>query len=161
MKYICKAMLLLALTGILPLASAEESEFPFASQINARQSVMTLYGYNLGLLGAMAKGSMPYDAKIAKEAAENLLSISRMKNSTMWPAGSDMDAPGLANKTGAKANMWSSFPEVGEKHQTLSENLTTMSVVAGDGVDAIRANIGSVGKACKGCHEQFRQEEED
>lgn len=161
MRYISKAILLLALVGILPLASAEDNESPFESQINARQSVMTLYGYNLGLLGAMAKGSMPYDAKIAKDAAHNLLSISQMKNSTMWPAGSDIDAPGLASKTGAKANMWSSFPEVGEKHQTLTENLTNMSLVAGDGVEAIRTNIGSVGKACKGCHEQFRQEEED
>jgi cytochrome c556 len=161
MKYISKAILLFVLAGTLPLASAEENDIPFASQINARQSVMTLYGYNLGLLGAMAKGTMPYDAKIAKEAAQNLLSVSQMKNSTMWPAGSDLDAPGLANKTGAKANMWSSFPEVGEKHQALTENLTKMSLVAGDGVDAIRTNIGSVGKACKGCHEQFRQEEED
>jgi cytochrome c556 len=161
MKYLSKAVLFFALTGILPLASAEENDFPFASQINARQSVMTLYGYNLGLLGAMAKGTMPYDAKIAKEAAQNLLSVSQMKNSTMWPAGSDLDAPGLANKTAAKANMWSSFPEVGEKHQTLSKNLTNMSLVAGDGVEAIRANIGSVGKACKACHEEFRQEEED
>ena len=161
MKIISKAVLLFTLAGILPFAYAEENDVPFASQINARQSVMTLYGYNLGLLGAMAKGTMPYDAKIATEAAQNLLSVSQMKNSTMWPAGSDIDAPGLANKTGAKANLWSSFPEVGEKHQALTENLTNMSLVAGDGVEAIRANIGSVGKACKACHEQFRQEEED
>ena len=161
MKYLSKAVLVFALAGILPFASAEESDVPFESQINARQSVMTLYGYNLGLLGAMAKGSMPYDAKVATDAAHNLLSISQMKNSTMWPAGSDIDAPGLANKTGAKANIWSSFPEVGEKSQALTENLTTMSLVAGDGVDAIRTNIGSVGKACKACHEEFRQEEED
>ena len=101
MKNIGKAILLCVLAGMLPLASAEENDVPFASQINARQSVMTLYGYNLGLLGAMAKGTMPYDAKIANEAAQNLLSVSQMKNSTMWPAGSDLDAPGLANKTGA------------------------------------------------------------
>jgi cytochrome c556 len=161
MKYISKAILLFVLAGILPIASADEKDFPFASQINARQSGMTLYAYNLGLLGAMAKGSTPYDAKIATEAAHNLLSVSLMKNSTMWPAGSDIDAPGLANKTRAKNKIWSNFPEVGEKHQTLTENLTNMSLVAGDGVEAIRANIGSVGKACKGCHEQFRQEKED
>ena len=161
MKYLSKAVLLFTLAGILPLAYAEENDVPFASQINARQSVMTLYGYNLGLLGAMAKGSMPYDAIIAKEAAQNLMSVSQMRNSTMWPAGSDIEAPGLANKTAAKANLWSSFPEVEEKHQALTENLTNMSLVAGDGVEALRANIGSVGKACKGCHEQFRQEEED
>jgi cytochrome c556 len=161
MKYFSKTVLLFVLVGIFPIASADENDFPFSSQINARQSGMTLYGYNLGLLGSMAKGTTPYDAKIATEAAHNLLSISAMKNSTIWPVGSDIDAPGLANKTAAKANIWSSFPEIGEKHQALTESLTKMSLVAGDGVEAIRANIGSVGKACKACHEQFRQEDEN
>jgi cytochrome c556 len=160
MNYFSKTILLFVLAGIFPIASADENDFPFASQINARQSSMTLNAYNLGLLGAMAKGTTPYDAKIATEATQNLLSISAMKNSTMWPGGSDLDAPGLANQTAAKAIIWSNFPEVGEKHQALTDSLTKMSLVAGDGVEALRANIGSVGKACKACHERFRQDDD-
>ncbi len=161
MKYICTAILLFTFAGFFPLASADEDEFPFALQINGRQASMFLYRYNLGLLGSMAKGSTPYDAQIATEAAHNLLSVANMKNSTMWPAGSDIDAPGLANRTEAKANIWANFEDMGNKHQALTENLTKMSLVAGDGVEAIRANIGSVAKACKACHEQYRLEDED
>jgi len=154
-------ILLVVMYGFFPtVVTADEAEFPFASQINARQSSMTLYGYNLGLLGAMAKGSMPYDAKIATDASYNLLQIVNMRNSTMWPAGSDSGAPGLEGETAAKAVMWSNFPEVGEKHQALTEALTEMSQVAGNDVDGIRATIGGVADACKACHERFREPED-
>jgi len=162
MKKITILTLLAVIYGVFPaVITADEAEFPFASQINARQASMTLYRYNLGMLGAMAQGSIPYDAKIATDASHNLLQITNMRNPTMWPAGSDTGAPGLADKTAAKTVMWSNFPEVGEKHHALTEALKEMSLVAGNGVDGIRATIGSVGKACKACHERFRVPEEE
>ena len=161
MKKLSTLILLTILAGFFPaVATADEEDSPFASQIDARQSSMTLYRYNLGLLGAMAKGDTTYDAKLATDATHNLLSLVNLRNSTMWPAGSDADAPGLADKTAAKAAIWSNFPEVGEKHQALTEAITEMSLVAGDGVDGIRATIGTVGKACKACHEEFRVPED-
>lgn len=131
-------------------------DFPFKKQIQARQSFMQVYAFNLGLLGAMAKGEADYDAKLAGAAANNLLAAAKMDNSAMWPAGSDAGADGLKDKTRAKTKIWSSFPEVGEKHQALTDALTTMAAEAGNGLDAVRANIGAVGDGCKGCHEPFR-----
>jgi cytochrome c556 len=132
----------------------------FERQIEARQSFMRVYAFNMGLLGAMAKGDSPYDAEHAKDVAENLLANAKMKNSAMWPGGSDADAPGLRGATRAKAVIWSSFPEVGEKHQALTDALTEMVAVAGDGLDAVRSNMGAVGKGCKGCHDSFRVPED-
>lgn len=145
-----------SLLGLAALAAFAQEKSTFETQIEARQSFMRVYAFNLGLLGSMAKGETPYDAQRATDAAENLLANAKMKNGAMWPAGSDEDAPGLAGVTRAKAVIWSSFPEVGEKHQALTDALTEMVAVAGDGLDAVRSNMGAVGNGCKGCHEPFR-----
>ena len=131
-------------------------DFPFKKQIKARQAFMQIYAYNLGLLGAMAKGEAEYDAEVASGAAKNLLSLVQMNNSTMWPQGSGADGDGLAGKTRAKGEIWGNFPEVGEKHKALADALGKMAGEAGNGLDAVKANMGAVGKGCKGCHESFR-----
>jgi cytochrome c556 len=148
------------LLGLATFVTFAQDVSKFENQIEARQSFMRVYAFNLGLLGSMAKGETPYDAQRAGDAAENLLANAKMKNSAMWPAGSDEDAPGLGGVTRAKAVIWSSFPEVGEKHQALTDALTEMVSVAGNGLDAVRSNMGAVGKGCKGCHEAFRVPEE-
>lgn len=142
--------------GLFGFMSAYAEDFPFQKEIKARQSFMQVYSYNLGLLGAMAKGESPYDSKIAMGAANNLLAAAQMDNSTMWPAGSDASADGLADKTRAKSEIWSTFPEISEKHKALTSALTEMVADAGNGLDAVRAKMGAVGDGCKGCHESFR-----
>ena len=73
-------------------------DYPYKKEIEARQAVMRIYAFNLGLLGAMAKGEAEYDAKLATAAANNLLATTNMDNSAMWPPGSDADADGLAGE---------------------------------------------------------------
>ncbi len=128
----------------------------FDKQIKARQSFMQIYAFNLGLLGAMAKGEADYDAELASAAANNLLAASKMKNGAMWPKGSDASAPGLADKTRAKPDVWTQYPKVTEKIEALTVALTKMAAEAGNGLDAVKANMGPVGQGCKGCHELAR-----
>lgn len=136
-------------SALLITTSAIAEEYAFKKQLKARQSFMQVYAYNLGLLGAMAKGGAEYDAEIANSAA-------KMENSPMLSAGSGADDDGLADKTRAKAEIWSSFPEVGEKHKNLTTALTNMAEQAGIRLDAVKANMGTVGDGCKGCHENIR-----
>ena len=80
----------LATAGIvLALGLAAQGGFaadePFAKEIKARKAVMQIQAFNLGILGAMAKGEMPYDAKLAQDAADNLNAAVNMKNGAMWP----------------------------------------------------------------------------
>lgn len=156
-KEICKTACALTFGLILATTAVAKDDFPFQKQIEARQSFMQVYAYNLGLLGAMAKEEEPYDAKIASAAANNLLAASKMDNSTMWPKGSDADSKGLnKNLTRAKPDIWEDFPKVGEKHKALSDALTKMAAVAGNGLGEVKANMGDVGDGCKGCHKPFR-----
>lgn len=154
-KTILVAMVTLALGTSTYFAIAAD-EVAFAREIKARQSFMQVYAFNLGILGAMAKGEKPYDADMASAAANNLLAASKMSNGAMWPAGSDLGADGLEGVTWAKPEIWTTYPEIGEKGKALTEALTSMAAVAGDGLDAVRGNMGGVGDGCKGCHESFR-----
>ena len=155
-----KKKLLVALAtvalGATTFVTFAQEEYPYQNQIEARQALMNVYRFNLGLLGAMAKGEMPYEAGMASDAANNLLAASSMRNGAMWPAGSDMSAPGLADMTAAKPEIWSNMSDVGEKSRALRAAAEAMSAAAGDGLDALRSNMGAVGDGCKGCHESFR-----
>ena len=73
-----KATLIAGLAAASVIASAglglaqEEKKNPV---VEARQSLMHLYAFNLGLLGGMAKGEIEYDAEAAGAAASNLAAL--------------------------------------------------------------------------------------
>ncbi|MEP3278943.1 MAG: cytochrome c [Stappiaceae bacterium] len=124
--------------------------------IKARQAVMQIYSFNLGQLGAMVKGEVDYDAELASIIAKDLLAAANMDNRAMWPQGSGEDAyPG---KTRALPALWSTFPKVLEKQAALRTAAEKLAAEAGNGVEAIKANMGGVGGSCKGCHDDFRAE---
>lgn len=160
-----KKTLLVALAsvalGVTAAGSFAQEETPFANQIKARQSFMQLYRFNIMTLGGMARGDIEYDADLASGAAGNMLAASKMSNGPMWPAGSDSSAPGLAGVTAAKADIWANMSMVGEKSQALSAALEAMAAVAGDGLGAVRANMGAVGDGCSGCHDNYRESDDD
>ncbi len=145
-----------AIAAMIAMTAALADQHKFADEIQARQSLMQVYRFNLGVLGSMAKGDREYDAELAAAAAGNLLAVSNMKNAAMWPAGSSEEGEGLADHTAAKEANWSNYPLVMEKQKAMRAALETMAAEAGNGLDAVRANIGAVGKGCKGCHEDFR-----
>ncbi|MBO6562916.1 MAG: cytochrome c [Nisaea sp.] len=122
--------------------------------IDARNAQMTLYSWNLGMLGGMAKGTVEYDAAKASAAASNLAALSAMSSQGLWPEGSDSTA--MAGKTRALPEIWSTYPAVAEKGAALKEAAAKLAQVAGNGLDALKGGVGDVGKACGDCHKQFR-----
>ncbi len=129
-----------------------------SKQVGARQAVMKLYGFYMGTLGGMAKGQIDYDAKVASGAAKSLHNLATLDSGAMWPAGSGRDK--LGQVTRAKAEIWSTYPEVAKKSQALNAALENMVKVAGSGLDGLRGGIGDVGNACGACHKQFRHKKE-
>jgi cytochrome c556 len=67
------------------LSSAAVVAADIEDTIKARQSLMQLYAFNLGLVGDMAKGKSEYDAEIAANVAQNLLVLAKLKTDPMWP----------------------------------------------------------------------------
>ena len=122
--------------------------------VEARNAQMKLYSWNLGMLGGMAKGSIEYDAKKAKEAADNLHALSSLSQQGMWPEGSDNFA--MEGKTRALPEIWTTYPAISEKGKALTDAAGALAKVAGNGLDALKGGVGDVGKVCGGCHKQFR-----
>ncbi len=143
----------LALCVAVQGGSADATE-PFDKEIKARKAAMQVQALNIGILAAMAKGEMPYDAKKAQDAADNLNAAVNMKNGAMWPEASDLGA--LGNRTRAKPEAWTKYPMVAEQSKLLKAAAATMAAEAGNGLDAVKANLKAVGEGCGGCHKIAR-----
>lgn len=148
---------MLVAIGLTLAFSASAAKDPNEKAIKARQSVMKLQSWYAGPLFQMAKGDMDYDAAMAKTYAEHLNMMANVEGGAMWPEGTDNGA--YAGKTRALVEIWTTWPAVGEKDQALKDAAAALVAVAGDGLDALRSKIGPVGKACKGCHDDFRAEQ--
>jgi len=152
MKTVLKTLTCAAILGTL--AWSAQADKATEGAIKARQSLMQIYSFNLGKLGAMAKGEADYDADLAAALAKNLLAAAQMDNRLMWPQGSGNDA--YADKTRAMPAIWTTYPKVSEKHAALTAAAEKLAAVAGNGLDAVKTNLGAVGGGCKGCHDDFR-----
>lgn len=129
---------------------------PFDSAIKARQGLMDNYAFNLGMLGGMAKGAIPYDAAQAKAAADNLVTLTTLNEGAYWPKGSDMDAMKDNDvKTHALPAIWEKKDDFMGHIKTLHDAAMKMQAAAGS-QEGIRGAIGAVGGACGGCHKAFR-----
>ena len=101
MKKTLAALSGIALAASLATTAIGQDDRALKAAVDARQGLMDLYAFNLGLLGGMAKGDIAYDADAASKAAGNLAALSRLDGSRMWPPGSDNGA--LGDETAALA----------------------------------------------------------
>ena len=147
---------ILVAVGLTLALSASAAKDPNEKAIKSRQAVMALQSWYAGPLFTMAKGDMEYDAEMAGTYAAHLNMMANLDGGPMWPPGTDNGA--YAGKTRALPEIWSTYPAVGEKDQALKDAAAALAEVAGGGLDALRSKIGAVGKACKGCHDDFRAE---
>jgi cytochrome c556 len=123
--------------------------------MKARDAQMDLYAFNLGLLGDMAKGAVAYDADAAQAAASNLAALTALDQSRLWPEGSDE----MSVETRAKVEIWDNMDDFMAKGDDLMKAAAAMADAAGNGVEAIQAQIGAVGGACGACHKAYRAPE--
>jgi cytochrome c556 len=150
-RFVKSALISVATSAVFAVGvQAADMEKP----VKARQSVMTLYSFYMGQLGGMAKGNIEYDAKTAQGAAEALHALATMDTGKMWAPGSSR--ADIGEMTRAKAEIWTTYPEIGKKAQDLTMALDGLVKVAGSGLDGLKGGIGPVGKACGGCHKEFR-----
>jgi len=157
MKMKIASNICLLVIGITLSATAYSARDPLKNAIKARQAEMQLRQFNLGPLFGMAKGKIDYDAEMANKLAGNLKLMLDLDNGRAWAQGSDNE--NYAGKTRALPNIWTTYPEIADYGKKFAMAVNEMAAVAGDGRDALKSKLGAVGKACKGCHDEFREEE--
>lgn len=139
----------------LAAGTAIASDGPHDKAIKARQAMFQLYSFSVGTLSGMAKGKIEYDAVLAAELANNLNAAANLGQSAFWPAGSDNSNAENA-RTRALPKIWETFPAITENTDELKSAAAVLAENAGNGLDALKAGMGDVGKACKGCHDKYR-----
>jgi cytochrome c556 len=121
--------------------------------VKQRQAVMTLQGKYFGPMVAMARGKAPYDAAVVRRNAGFLDNLSRMAWDGFGPSTRGVDV-----KTRALPAIFDNSAAF-KKAASRLENETSKLVAVSRGGDeaAVKAQIGAVGKACGGCHDDFRE----
>jgi cytochrome c556 len=119
--------------------------------VKQRQAVMTLQGKYFGPLAAMAQGKAPYNADIVRRNAAFLDNLSRMPWDGFDPSTKEVKSAALP----AIYEQPDTFKEAAARLENEVHKLYEVSR-SGDEA-AVKAQIGAVGKACGGCHENFRE----
>lgn len=135
--------------GVATVAEAQQNRA--AQQIKYRQAVYTVLGTQFGIMGGMAQGRTPWDAKAFATAADRAAFISTVAPDT-FPAGSESGAP-----TKAKAEIWQNADEFGRMMRDLQDKTRTLAAAAKSGDQgAAKAALGAAGETCKACHKKYK-----
>lgn len=145
------ATALCALIAATPAATLAQD---FENQIRARQGQMRVQAVNLGVLGAMARGNMPYDAEAAQAAADNLAAIATIDQRFHWPEGSSLFD---VDNTRAMPEIWDDFDAFMAEWDAFGAAAAELQAVAGAGLEAMGPGLRTMGQSCGSCHEQFQQ----
>jgi cytochrome c556 len=142
---------------LVSLAAAVAAQGAFAQakpedEIKYRQSAFTVMARSFGLLGAMAAGKAPFDAKKAADAADVLAVVHPLPFTAFGP-GTDK-----GGNTKAKPEIWQKTEEFNKDADAMKAEIPKLVAAAKGGqLDAIKAAFGPVGQTCKACHDSFKE----
>ncbi|NEK22222.1 cytochrome c [Sulfitobacter sp. JBTF-M27] len=141
--------------GVAVIATASIAGSHSSEKLNpavaARQHQMQIVGYSIGILGAVAKGEMEYDAAMVSSAAKNLNALAQLDRASLWIEGTEQ---GATAGTRAKAEIWSDPDGFAEKFEALAD--ASAALIDASDAAAVGAGMGDLGGSCKGCHEKYR-----
>ena len=145
---------LIGVVGASSIAADQTNNRAAAFAIKYRQSVYTVMYGNFAPLGAMVKGTAPYDAAKFTQRAERVAYLAQLAGEA-FPAESQSGAT-----TAAKPEIWTNRAEFDKLMKNWQDKTVALAKVANGGnLDAIKPAFGAVVEACKACHDKFRVEE--
>ncbi len=144
----------LAAFAIFGLAIAVPATAQFRNAeaaVEYRKSAFTVMGNHFARIGAMVKGDTPYNAAAATASADVVAMMSKL------PYEAFVEGTSGTKKGSPKPNVWTErakFDDLATKLQAETVKLATASRT--NNLDAVKPAFAEVGKACKACHDDFR-----
>jgi cytochrome c556 len=156
-----KRLISIGLAAALSVASfhAVAAEGPPSPEDQAKASIQTRQGlfkvmaFSYRAVGGMLRNQIPFDAAVAQKAAERVVDLGGF-----IPDLFQADTRKFTDtKTTALEGIWNSQADFKVKADDLVKAATAMVAAAktGDKAETLKA-AGAVGKACGGCHDQYR-----
>jgi cytochrome c556 len=145
------ALAFAVITGALSAPAFAQFAKP-EDAIKYRQSAFFIMAQNVGRIGAMAQGRVPFDAKVAAESAATAEFMSKLP----WSAFGDGTQKGSI-PTRAKSEIWSEKAKFDGLSDRLQAEMSKLNAAAKSGsLDNIKAAMGGVGATCKACHDDYQ-----
>lgn len=151
-----KALLTLLASSLLVSFSAisnpATSEKQAKSAVEFRQSILKLVRSNVGALGGMAKGAIPFDAETMQRNGKRIEQLSLMMEDYFV-----VDTRGFDLSTDALPKLWDNKDDFNGKIVDLTNAAKNLQTAAGSGDEGqYKAAISQVFKTCKGCHDSYK-----
>jgi len=122
--------------------------------ILARQDLMKNTRDAAKVIGGMLKGEQPFDAEAAMTALETWKETATTVGD-LFPEGSE-----TGHDTEAKATIWTDRAGFEAKLADFGTSVDAAIAAKPADLEALKAAAGPVFQTCKGCHEEYRVEEE-
>lgn len=117
-----------------------------------RQAIFTLVKSNVGILGAMNKGAIPFDAEAMQTNAMRIEQLSLMLQDYFAT-----DTSGFDVETAALDKVWKNQADFNDKINALTLAASNLNKVAKAGdASKYKPAIGQIFKSCKGCHDNYK-----
>ncbi|NQZ89951.1 MAG: cytochrome c [Colwellia sp.] len=156
MKLFTKVALASVITVLAAGAMANSAKSMKHAQkaTDLRQSIFSLLSSNMGPLGGMARGKIPFDAeKVGKHA----LRINQLSKMIADYTRTDTSAHKV--ETEALDKIWSQPDDFAKRIKDLTKASANLQKAALSGKEGLmKKAIGGVGKTCGGCHDDFKAE---
>lgn len=146
-------------TLVLAAGTTAYAQMKPEDAIRARQGIMRVVGLNFGPVAGMAQDKIPFNKDAFVANATRLESVWAMDASRFFTPGTDKPVSGskIAGFTDVKPEVWSDPKKFKQAFDDNTAAITKLAAAARSGDEkAMKAAAGNVGKACKGCHDDFR-----
>ncbi|CAN7372262.1 c-type cytochrome [Mesorhizobium caraganae] len=123
----------------------------FADPILDRQGLMKERGKLVGGLSKIAKGEADFDAAAVLTALQALqVNAEKVDVDALFPAGSD------SGDTTASPKIWQDMAGFKTTNEKYVADVKAAVAAAPADVDALKAQIGTLGSDCGTCHQTYR-----
>ena len=144
----------IAISSFGAAAQAAKSEKQAQKATELRQAIFKILGANMGPLGGMARGKVPFDAAQVAVNAERINQMSKMIVDF-----TQTDTRSFNVGTEALDKVWQDRAGFEQRAKDLTNASATLQNVATSGDEtAIKKAIAGVGKTCGGCHDDFKKD---
>ena len=128
--------------------------------VETRQAGFTFMAWNMGRIKANLQGD--YNAEEVKAAARAIASISNSGLGMLFIPGSEKSTEDFETKVKPELFAPENREQVGKLARDLAMASRELAVAAEKGDPAaVKAALGSTGRTCKACHDEFRMEDDD
>ena len=148
--------LVLALFTVSPAFAQDAPSDAEMAQAAAetRQGLFKVIVSYFGPVVAMARQQMPYDGDLVAANAAKIATLA-----PMIPDVFRRDTRAFDLDTEARDAIWEDADAFAAKASTLAEKAAALAAAAGVGQDQAMAAFRETGGACKGCHDDYRDQD--